>query len=274
MKAPASIQCSSTKGLRGASGPAPIPSASASRWARAIGRRGRPSSGWSAMYARWDSILRLPFRPISSWHPVRSRDSSWLSVPPATPRSVMAAVQGALRNLDRALLIDNAKTMSERIDETVASRRLNLLLFELFAGLALLLAAVGLYGVVAYSAGQRSHEFGIRIALGAQGGDVLRLVMGQGLKLALIGTATRNGGGVIRHAFDDRPAVRGPTDRSADSLWGCGIACCGRAPGMLGPGLSRYAHCSSGCSADGVTGKDAVCCAWLIRSCRTKRQTQ
>jgi putative ABC transport system permease protein len=103
--------------------------------------------------------------------------------------SVLAAVQGALRKLDPALLIDNAKTMSERIDETVAPRRLNLLLFELFAGLALLLAAIGLYGVVAYSAGQRSHEFGIRIALGAQGVDVLRLVIGQGLKLALMGTA-------------------------------------------------------------------------------------
>jgi putative ABC transport system permease protein len=101
----------------------------------------------------------------------------------------MTAVQGELRKLDGALLIDNAKTMTERIDEGVASRRLNLFLFELFAGLALLLAGVGLYGVVAYSAGQRSHEFGIRIALGAQGGDVLRLVMGQGLKLAVMGTA-------------------------------------------------------------------------------------
>ena len=103
--------------------------------------------------------------------------------------SVMAGVEGALRKLDPGVLIDKAQTMSERIDESVAPRRLNLFLFELFAGLALLLAAVGLYGVVAYSAGQRSREFGIRIALGAQGADVVRLVMGQGLKLALAGTA-------------------------------------------------------------------------------------
>ena len=105
------------------------------------------------------------------------------------PNRVMAAALGELRRMDPALLIDRAQTMSERIDASVSPRRLNVVLFDLFAGLALLLAAVGLYGVVAYAAGQRSHEFGIRMALGAQDRDVLRLVMSQGLKLALLGTA-------------------------------------------------------------------------------------
>jgi putative ABC transport system permease protein len=104
-------------------------------------------------------------------------------------RRVTAAALGELRRLDPALLIDRTETMSERIDASVSPRRLNVVLFDLFAALALLLAAVGLYGVVAYAAGQRSHEFGIRMALGAQNCDVLRLVMSQGLKLALLGTA-------------------------------------------------------------------------------------
>jgi putative ABC transport system permease protein len=102
--------------------------------------------------------------------------------------SILASVRGALRSLEPGLLIDKTQTMAERIDASVAPRRLNLLLFDLFAGLALLLCAVGLYGVVAYTAGQRYQEFGIRMALGAQGRDVVRLVMGQGLQLALLGT--------------------------------------------------------------------------------------
>jgi putative ABC transport system permease protein len=105
------------------------------------------------------------------------------------PHSVLSTVREALRKMEPALLIDKTQTISERIDETVAPRRLNLLLFELFAGLALLLATVGLYGVVAYAASQRVREFAIRLAVGARGIDVLRLVLTQGLKLAWAGTA-------------------------------------------------------------------------------------
>jgi ABC-type antimicrobial peptide transport system permease subunit len=103
--------------------------------------------------------------------------------------SVTAAARAELRRMEPALLIDRVQTMTERIGESVGTRRLNLALFGMFAGLALALASVGLYGVVAYTAGQRTREFGIRMALGAQPGDVLRLVLAQGLKLAAIGVA-------------------------------------------------------------------------------------
>ncbi len=105
------------------------------------------------------------------------------------PRSVIASARAELRRIEPGLLIDKVQTMDERIGDSVAPRRLNLTLFATFAGLALVLSAVGLYGVVAYAAEQRTREFGIRMALGAQTGDVLRMVLGQGLRLAAAGVA-------------------------------------------------------------------------------------
>jgi putative ABC transport system permease protein len=111
--------------------------------------------------------------------------------------AITASVRSELRRLEPALLIDQVQTMTQRIGQSVAPRRLNLVLFGLFAALALVLASVGLYGVIAYSAVQRTQEFGIRMALGAEPRDVLRLVLGQGLRLTLTGV----GVGIVAALF-------------------------------------------------------------------------
>jgi putative ABC transport system permease protein len=105
------------------------------------------------------------------------------------PELLTASAQREIRRIEPAAIIDNVQTMARRIDDTLSPRRLNLILFGLFSTLALVLAAVGLYGVVAYAAAQRTREFGIRMALGARAADVHWLVLGQGLKLALLGVA-------------------------------------------------------------------------------------
>ncbi|HXC68676.1 MAG TPA: ABC transporter permease [Pyrinomonadaceae bacterium] len=103
------------------------------------------------------------------------------------PNQLIASVRGAIREVDPDQPIYSVRTMNEIRAESVAGERLNLTLLSLFAGIALVLAIVGIYGVMSYSVTQRTHEIGIRMAIGARPRDVFKMVLGHGMKLTLLG---------------------------------------------------------------------------------------
>jgi putative ABC transport system permease protein len=105
------------------------------------------------------------------------------------PTALADDVARAVHTLDGEAVLSDVKTLEQYLGNAVSQPRFSALLFGLFALLALMLGAVGLYGVVAYSVAQRTHEIGIRLALGATRGAVLRLVMRQGMSLTLLGVA-------------------------------------------------------------------------------------
>ncbi|RKH60326.1 ABC transporter permease [Corallococcus interemptor] len=136
--------------------------------------------------------LDVPSRPAAYYSLSQLPDVSMglaVRVKSGEPEAVRAQVEAEVRAVDADLPLFDVSPLTRRMDQSTGPRRLSALVMGLFAGVALLLAALGLSGVIAFSVSQRTRELGIRMALGAARGDVLRLVLAQGLRLSLMGVA-------------------------------------------------------------------------------------
>ncbi|HLJ41841.1 MAG TPA: FtsX-like permease family protein, partial [Candidatus Acidoferrales bacterium] len=123
--------------------------------------------------------------------------TTWMTLAIRTPgpsSGLVEEVKKQVWSLDSQLPVSDVQMMEDLMVESLATQRFNMLLLGLFAVLALILAAVGIYGLISYGISQRTHEIGIRIALGAQRGAVLRMVMGEGAKLVFLGIAIGSAG--------------------------------------------------------------------------------
>jgi putative ABC transport system permease protein len=153
----------------------------------------RPNNPWNTVVGVVGDInysgLDAPAEPVV-YYPFRQATSNNQYVVIRTslnPRSLEPAVKAVVADLDKDLPVVNLRTMDELMMEAVAPPRFRTILVSMFAVVGLLLAAIGIYGVMAYAVTERTHELGVRIALGADRGDVFRIVLGEAAWLAACG---------------------------------------------------------------------------------------
>lgn len=177
-----------------------------------IGKRLKPgglasTSAWRTIvgvvrhvrYRTLESPSRVQFYWPEAQNPSRSMS---LAIRTANdPRSLAGAVERLVLSMDPEQPVYAIRTMDELMEKSMARRRLSMLLLSVFAGLALVLAAVGIYGVISYSVAQRTQELGVRMALGASRFQVLRMVLGQSLGLVLAGVFLGLAGGILLTRF-------------------------------------------------------------------------
>jgi putative ABC transport system permease protein len=129
---------------------------------------------------------------LEVYSPYRQRPSADMSLvvrSAVDPASLTSSIRAAVAAIDKDQPLFDIHTMQQLVDDSISTRRLTLVLLGIFSALAVILAAIGIYGVMAYSVALRTQEIGIRMALGAQQKDVLRLVLGQGARIAFFGVA-------------------------------------------------------------------------------------
>ena len=208
----------------------------------------RPDSK-EAQPAFWWPLAQVPFRDTS----VAVRSNS-------DPALLANQVRLAVRQIDPGLAVADLRLMNDVANAAVASHRFTLFLVGLFAALALVLATIGIYGVISYSVNQRMQEFGMRMALGARPWDLMRMILGQGLRLSVLGTAI----GLVGAA--------GLTRLLGSLLYGVG----GRDPvtfagvAMLALGTTAFACYLAG-AARGGCGPDAVSAGLNVPVSRPRR---
>jgi putative ABC transport system permease protein len=135
----------------------------------------------------WSTISARPELYVPFWQDPAIGRMSFVVHTWNDPASAIPAVRDTLHSLNRDIVISDARTMNQLLDDSVASPRFNARLFGILGGLAAVLAMMGIYGVMTYAVSQRTHEMGVRIALGAEPRNILRMVLSQGLRLSLIG---------------------------------------------------------------------------------------